>query len=93
LDGSSLPIINCDLKFRFVFPNQWGQLVVTSDTAVRFCSMCKKNVYYCLSIEDARLQTKEGDCVAIDDFISDEIVEGADRNPDVDTMLMGFMEE
>jgi uncharacterized protein (TIGR02996 family) len=63
--NSKIPIENCE-PFDFQCPKQWENLNATEDTGVRFCEECRKNVYYCNDIEEARNHAVAGDCVAVD---------------------------
>jgi uncharacterized protein (TIGR02996 family) len=59
-------IENCHFRFEFQCPKQWDKLQSTGDSAIRFCEMCRKNVYYCRTIGEARAHAYRGDCVAVD---------------------------
>jgi hypothetical protein len=61
-----VPIENCDEVFHLQCPRQLENLHATEDTAVRFCEECRKNVYYCSDIDEAREHAHEGNCVAVD---------------------------
>lgn len=58
-------IENCDEAFAFKCPKQWEQLQATADNAVRYCSGCKKLVYYCDTLDDAQDHARQGHCVAV----------------------------
>jgi uncharacterized protein (TIGR02996 family) len=60
------PIENCPLSFKFRCPMQWEKLLRTEVAAVRFCDSCRKKVYYCGSIDEAREHAVAGHCVAVD---------------------------
>jgi uncharacterized protein (TIGR02996 family) len=55
----------CRLEFAFECPKSWAKLEPTDQDNVRFCGECKKNVYYCDSIGEARNHAWNGDCVAV----------------------------
>ena len=57
---------NCGLKTEFECPKTWDQLQETGENQVRFCSACKRTVQYCGTIDEAKQQAFEGQCVAID---------------------------
>lgn len=59
-------IENCDFRFEFQCPKQWGALEPTADPAKRFCHSCKKNVHYAPTVDDARRLAIAGECVAVD---------------------------
>jgi uncharacterized protein (TIGR02996 family) len=59
-------IENCLFHIEFLCPKRWEALKATGQATVRFCESCKKNVYYCHSLMDARLHVVEDECVAID---------------------------
>ena len=52
--------------FAFQCPKQWSQLAPTDHDGVRFCGGCKKHVYYCGTIDEARARAGNGECVALD---------------------------
>lgn len=53
-------------EFDFACPQQWANLTPTGNEAVRHCGACKRNVFYCGSVEDAREHAAAGNCVALD---------------------------
>jgi uncharacterized protein (TIGR02996 family) len=57
---------NCAAAFRFVCPRRWDQLREMGYPYVRSCSACRRNVYFCASIEEARERAGADACVAID---------------------------
>ena len=63
-------IENCDRedvpKFSFKCPKEWGGLTATDDQDIKFCDACKKNVYYCATVPEARDRAARGECVALD---------------------------
>jgi hypothetical protein len=59
------PIENCEVRFKFRCPKQWQNLARTDDSQVRFCDACRKNVYYCGTIAEARDHARRGHCVAV----------------------------
>ena len=63
---SRVPIENCRIEFRFRCPKQWEQLQPTAEEGVRFCGECRKQVFFCGSIEVAQTHAALGDCVAVD---------------------------
>jgi uncharacterized protein (TIGR02996 family) len=52
--------------FEFRCPKRWDKLRPTKDSAVRVCTACRKEVFYCESILEARQHGERGRCVAID---------------------------
>jgi uncharacterized protein (TIGR02996 family) len=64
---AKVPIENCNVRWRFQCPKKWDQLEETISADVRFCSACRKDVYFCRSVEYAReMAETKGHCVAID---------------------------
>jgi uncharacterized protein (TIGR02996 family) len=91
------PIENCDEAFAFQCPKQWENLGPTADPAVRRCAGCRKLVYYCRTVGEAREHARQGHCVEVqlgllrfpDDLDSllafgDDEVEMGDFAPDYD---------
>ena len=52
--------------FDFRCPKQWSALAATDREGVRHCGSCRKDVYYCGTVEEARGYAAEGACVALD---------------------------
>jgi uncharacterized protein (TIGR02996 family) len=60
-------IENCRrVEFEFECPLKWEKLQPTDDPAKRFCSTCRKHVFYCETIREARRRALGGQCVAVD---------------------------
>jgi uncharacterized protein (TIGR02996 family) len=59
------PIERCP-KFAFKCPKRWDRLTATDDPAVRYCKSCRRNVYYCATVAEARSRARRGHCVAVD---------------------------
>ncbi len=55
----------CPVQFEFECPKQWAELTPTEDVRVRSCASCRRSVYYCETLSDARTQATAGDCVAL----------------------------
>lgn len=62
------PVEGCRVNVRFDFacPKQWSDLVETEAPDVRFCDLCREQVFYCTSIAEARQHAWRGRCVAVD---------------------------
>jgi uncharacterized protein (TIGR02996 family) len=54
------------LLFYFICDQSWADMKPTGDDAVRHCETCRKNVYFCDNIADAREHSREGHCIAVD---------------------------
>jgi len=54
------------LRFEFLCDRTWADMQPTEDTDVRHCATCSKNVYYCDNLADAREQSSNGHCIAVD---------------------------
>jgi uncharacterized protein (TIGR02996 family) len=65
-------IENCEDLFKFRCPQRWEKLRATEVAAVRFCDTCRKSVYYCSSLEEAREHARAGHCVAVDAGVARE---------------------
>ena len=64
---AKVPIENCNVRWRFQCPKKWDQMDTTSREGIRFCSACRRDVYFCESVEEARqLAENKGHCVVID---------------------------
>lgn len=64
---AKVPIENCNVRWRFQCPKKWSELEETRSPEVRFCSACRKDVFFCGSVEKARRMAEDvGACVAID---------------------------
>ena len=58
-------IENCDDLFAFKCPRKWERLRAAGRADVRSCDVCRKDVYYCHTIGEARAHAREGRCVAV----------------------------
>jgi uncharacterized protein (TIGR02996 family) len=68
------------VKFDFVCPKQWSDLVETELAEVRFCDLCREQVFYCTTVAEARNHAWRGRCVAVD--LTNERTQGdLDRPP------------
>ena len=65
-------IENCRLEFRFQCPARWESLRPTEEDDIRFCQSCRKKVFYCNSIQQARNHAHAGRCVAVDSRLARE---------------------
>ncbi|MEO2089120.1 MAG: TIGR02996 domain-containing protein [Gemmataceae bacterium] len=64
---SKLPIENCPGQRQSPCPTWWHQLDETRSPEVRFCPSCRKDVFFCDSMDKARrLAETHGHCVVID---------------------------
>jgi hypothetical protein len=61
-----VPIENCRIWFKFLCPQGWSQLERTEEMDVRYCKVCKKNVYYCHTEDDVLEHRAEGHCIVAD---------------------------
>ncbi len=59
-------IENCRLEFEFRCPARWEKLKPTEHDDIRFCQSCRKKVYFCGSIQQAKNHAHAGRCVAVD---------------------------
>lgn len=60
-----LPIENCRSWFKLLCPKTWSQLERTNQTDVRYCPICRQNVYYCESSEAVEEHRRAGHCLCI----------------------------
>ena len=60
------PAIEGCLSFQLQCPKEWDALAPTTREGVRHCDACAQPVFYCATIEEARMHARMGDCVAID---------------------------
>jgi len=59
------PVENCEPQFKFQCPKRWDRLQPTDQVDVRFCEACRKEVYYCPNLSQARDHAWQGHCVAV----------------------------
>jgi uncharacterized protein (TIGR02996 family) len=59
-------IENCEMQFVFQCPRKWEELTPTEVAAVRFCHECRKQVFYCSTIKEAKEHATMEHCVAVD---------------------------
>ncbi len=60
------PLIESCLVVEFECPRDWGSLAMTEKRNVRYCGSCAKQVFYCLTIDEAKRHAQRGRCVAVD---------------------------
>ena len=77
------PVIrNCPIQIRCT--KKWSQLLETSDSLVRFCDDCQKNIYYCSTDDEIAAALRLNKCVAM------SIIPSQKKPVDDDFMLLGF---
>jgi uncharacterized protein (TIGR02996 family) len=54
------------LRFDFICDRSWADMGPTADNNVRHCETCRKDVYFCDNLADAREHSREGRCIAVD---------------------------
>src|SRR3954453_8619995 len=59
-----LPIRNCEKTFRFQCPKLWTELAATKISDVRHCSICNRDVHFCVTDEETVEHAKAGHCIA-----------------------------
>src|SRR5262249_23040109 len=59
-------IEGCSFRFAYQCPLGGDRLTPTDDPRKRFCGKCRRNVYFCDSVEEVRTQARHGHCVAVD---------------------------
>ncbi|HLL20863.1 MAG TPA: TIGR02996 domain-containing protein [Kofleriaceae bacterium] len=62
------PVEACKVELRIELrcPKQWSDLVETPSPDVRFCELCRQQVFYCTTVAEARQHAWRGRCVAVD---------------------------
>ena len=60
-------ITNCEGRFAINCPKLWANLQTTENVQVRFCNVCRKNVYFCRTDDELDAHSKQNHCVAIYD--------------------------
>jgi uncharacterized protein (TIGR02996 family) len=53
-------------RFDFVCDRSWADLEPTGHDKVRHCNACRKSVYFCDTLADAREHAEDGHCIAVD---------------------------
>jgi uncharacterized protein (TIGR02996 family) len=54
------------LRFDFVCDKTWADLKPTEEQTIRHCEACRKNVFFCDNLADAREHAEENHCIAVD---------------------------
>jgi len=62
----SRPLVEGCLGLQAPCPREWAAMAPTERSDVRFCGGCKKEVYYCTTIDLARNHAMRGHCIAVD---------------------------
>jgi uncharacterized protein (TIGR02996 family) len=82
----------CRPRFELRCPKRWDKLQLTGAEGIRYCSACRKEVFYCDSLVEARHQAENGHCVAIDPGVPRSIGD-LDRDPiEAGEMMMGLFD-
>jgi len=55
-----------NVTFEFQCPKEWSNLAPTDREDRRFCGACKRHVYYCRTVPEARNHAAHDECVALD---------------------------
>ena len=63
---ASPAVERCGLRFDFQCPMEWSMLQSTEHDGVRHCTGCQQDVYYALTVGEARSYARNGHCVALD---------------------------
>ena len=63
---ASPAVERCGVAFRFQCPMTWSALQATKRDGVRRCTGCQRDVYYALTVGEARAHAQDGHCVALD---------------------------
>lgn len=77
-------IRNCERTFRKVCPRSWNELADTESPAIRHCSQCDRDVYFCTSDEETIAHASAGHCIAREIPTTDElpvVYLGMPKNP------------
>jgi hypothetical protein len=53
-------------RFEFICDQSWADMEPTGVDNVRRCETCRKNVYFCDNLADAREHSQQGHCIAVD---------------------------
>lgn len=70
----SIGLINCRLDFEC--KSKWIEMMVIDETGkIRFCSQCKKNVYWVSTIAEFKEMSRDGKCMAFNRVDLDSISE------------------
>lgn len=60
-----LPIEGCRTWFTFLCPKTWSQLERTKQLDVRYCSTCRRDVFFCDSLEAVEEHRRAGRCICV----------------------------
>ena len=66
---------NCAREFESQCPKTWQSFEMTNESAVRFCTVCKKKVYWCNSPDEIRSFEQIGRCMVVRNFSHSEMLE------------------
>lgn len=59
-----MKIENCLVKYRC--PKTWEALVTTANPGIRYCSTCDRGVHLCQSVQQLKIASDNGWCVAVE---------------------------
>jgi uncharacterized protein (TIGR02996 family) len=87
-----MPLENCGLRWRFECPKSWERLRETDDHWVRACPVCRREVYYCTSVAEAKWRVSTGGCVAVDLRVFRRPGDLTPPEPDPGELVLGELE-
>ena len=63
----SVTIHNCDAKLESPHecPNDWSCLMSTAENDARFCMLCRKDVFFCTTVDEASNHASAGHCFVL----------------------------
>lgn len=64
-----MKFLNCEMDFEC--PENWGDMLLSSDENVRHCHTCNQDVHFCHTVDDLRKAIDAKRCVT---YISGEVV-------------------
>ncbi len=65
VNPSETELWNCENAFEFKCPRKWESLTHTESPNIRYCEVCRENVYFCETPLEFVRQGNLGRCVAI----------------------------
>jgi hypothetical protein len=68
-------IDNCTWRFKFQCPKRWEALSANRKRSdVRFCELCRQNIYRCQTDAEVVERTARGECVAFESDFGDMLL-------------------
>jgi hypothetical protein len=89
INPSQTELWNCQNAFEFICPQTWESLVITESEDIRYCEVCRQNVYLCKTPNEFVQQGNLDRCVAISEEVIPKQIYTQYTNLNIYSILTG----